>query len=148
MLMQNLSRNLTASTLIAFLCGCASNVKTVEKPPAPVLSVNECAVLSKSCVYEGSYDKDERGYAEQEAKRLNQDQKIRLVSSVTQPVVKTDTQPQAKETKETAAKSPSKTVAKNTSKKAGKGAAKPAPKLALKTVAKVAPKQVAAKTSK
>lgn len=34
--------------------------------------VNECQINRSSCMYEGPYEPDERGYAEEEAKRLNE----------------------------------------------------------------------------
>ena len=39
---------------------------------------DECKWNRSSCIYEGSYEADERDYAEEEAKRLNREASRRL----------------------------------------------------------------------
>jgi hypothetical protein len=58
--------------LAAIASGCASRGSaTVSRNP-------QCAVAPGSCLYEGSYESDEKDYAEQEARRLNRAQLIKM----------------------------------------------------------------------
>ena len=67
-----LSRFGVAASLLIFLAGCST--------PAPQVAdqSNECRWNRNSCLYEGSYEADERAYAEEEARRLNRAQSVRL----------------------------------------------------------------------
>ena len=64
------------STLLA-----ACSVFSDSDEPASVAVTersNECRWNRQSCIYEGRYESDERDYAEEEARRLNQAQAARL----------------------------------------------------------------------
>lgn len=84
MFIQILSRCGAALFLAALVAGC-----TITRPPAADRTVSSSAQVSdqckanrKSCLHEGSYDPDERDYAEAEAKRLNQAELARLRRSM------------------------------------------------------------------
>ncbi len=79
--MQALSRYLVALFLVALLSGCAGSDKSAKKTTVPLAIANECGIIRSSCIYEGDYESGERDYAEQEARRLNNAQSIRLVHS-------------------------------------------------------------------
>lgn len=58
--------------LTVFLVGCGG------ARPAPPVSSNNCIINPSSCMYEGSYELNEREFAEQEARRLNRESANRL----------------------------------------------------------------------
>jgi hypothetical protein len=79
-----LARRVVLLLLVAFVCGCSSTktspgasgstsspaqTASTKAGSAPV--ADNCAANRKKCLYKGSYDPGERGYAEEEAKRLN-----------------------------------------------------------------------------
>ena len=78
MSIQTFSRCAVVLSLAVFITGCGGGAST--KPVAAELR-NDCKWHRSSCLYEGSYEPGERDYAEQEAKRLNEAQSIRLVHS-------------------------------------------------------------------
>lgn len=71
---RTLGRLAAALVLAALASGCASDPTGVST----ALSKPLCALSPSSCLYSGSYEPDEAAYAEQEARRLNQAQLIRL----------------------------------------------------------------------
>lgn len=71
MSIQLLSRGGIAVFFVALVSGCS----TTEPAPADFAATTvECKQNRRSCLYEGSYEPDERAYAEEEARRLNQAQ--------------------------------------------------------------------------
>lgn len=72
MSIQTLSRYGVALFLVALVSGC-SLVGLGGSGRG-----DECKWNRSSCMYEGAYEPGEEGYAEQEAKRLNQAQSVRL----------------------------------------------------------------------
>ncbi len=71
MSIQSLRRLGLILCLAVFLSGCSGGGRS------SVLG-GECAWYRGGCSYEGSYDADERDYAEREAARLNRAQSSRL----------------------------------------------------------------------
>lgn len=79
MSVRTISRLGAASVLAILVSGCASsNGPSAGSSIRTTLSKPLCAVSPGSCLYEGSYESGEAAYAEQEARRLNQAQLIRL----------------------------------------------------------------------
>ena len=74
--MQTLGRCGIALCLAALAAGCSSGggSGTVSR------LFNECTWNRSACLYEGQYEADEEEYAEEEAKRLNRAQSIRMRS--------------------------------------------------------------------
>ena len=72
--MQTLSRLGTALFFTMLVAGCGSSVEQTASLERP----NDCRWNRSSCIYEGQYEPDERDYAEEEAKRLNQAQLQRM----------------------------------------------------------------------
>ncbi|MEO6986773.1 MAG: hypothetical protein ABI155_15680 [Paralcaligenes sp.] len=67
-----LSRCSIALLLATFVSGCSlTSHKNSDRS-------NECRWNPNSCMYNGAYEPGERGYAEQEAARLNQAESARL----------------------------------------------------------------------
>lgn len=75
-----LSRYCVAIVVVTLLFGCSSNspkksvnpsVGTPLSDLAESLGEVKCKLNRSSCMYEGQYDSEERGYAEQEARNLN-----------------------------------------------------------------------------
>jgi len=62
---------------VVFLAGLASGCSSTGSGTVSRL-FNECTWNRSECLYEGSYEPDEEAYAEEEAKRLNQEQSGRL----------------------------------------------------------------------
>jgi len=60
-----------ALLLAAIASGCSLMGKSSERS-------SDCTWNRSSCLYEGKYEAGEEGYAEQEAKRLNQAQSAKL----------------------------------------------------------------------
>ncbi|HLU02710.1 MAG TPA: hypothetical protein VKZ94_08095 [Advenella sp.] len=81
MSIETCSRCAIVLSLVVFIAGCGTADN--KKPVAADLS-NDCKWHRSSCLYEGSYEPGERDYAEQEAKRLNLAQTIRLTHSTWQ----------------------------------------------------------------
>ncbi|MGB6008958.1 hypothetical protein [Castellaniella sp.] len=74
-----LSRLGAVLALAALASGCASDSSgSLSSSIGTALSKPLCAVSPSSCLYQGSYEPGEAAYAEQEARRLNQAQLIRL----------------------------------------------------------------------
>jgi len=70
MTIQTLSRCGIAIFLAALASGCSwTGSKTSDHGDT---HGNQCKANPSSCMYEGHYEPGERGYAEQEAKQLNQ----------------------------------------------------------------------------
>jgi len=69
--MQSLSRCGVALLFAVFVAGCSSPASVADR-------TNECTWNRSSCIHEGSYEPDEREYAEKEARRLNRAQSARL----------------------------------------------------------------------
>ena len=61
-----------ALILAVFISGCGSSPR--ERSGGD----DECHWRRSSCLYEGAYETGERDYAEQEARRLNQAQALRM----------------------------------------------------------------------
>ena len=78
MSVQTFGRCAVVLSLAVFIAGCGGGAN--KKPVAAELR-NDCTWHRSSCLYEGSYEPDERDYAEREAKRLNLAQTIRLTHS-------------------------------------------------------------------
>lgn len=81
MSIRTLSRLGTVLALAALASGCASDSNTtggIGSSIGTALSKPLCAVSPSSCIYKGSYEPGEATYAEQEARRLNQAQLLRL----------------------------------------------------------------------
>lgn len=67
------------SSLVLFLAGIMAGCSALDILGSSAQNrVDECTGNRARCQYEGSYDKDEKAYAEQEAARLNRAQSIRL----------------------------------------------------------------------
>ncbi|MEO6959664.1 MAG: hypothetical protein ABI081_06720 [Burkholderiaceae bacterium] len=66
MSIQTLGRRSVTLFLVALVSGCSL------VGPKDSDRSNECKWNRSSCIYEGAYEPGEQGYAEQEAKRLNQ----------------------------------------------------------------------------
>jgi len=63
---------LGAGVLLA-ACGTSSpEPPTYRASASPVTPSNTCRWNPRACIYEGSYERGERDYAEEEARRLNQ----------------------------------------------------------------------------
>lgn len=60
--------------LVAVVAGCSSGGSGSKSAAG-----DDCKWLRSRCLYEGSYDRGERDYAEQEAKRLNAAESQRLM---------------------------------------------------------------------
>ncbi|MGB6242464.1 MAG: hypothetical protein WBF69_08270 [Castellaniella sp.] len=77
---RTLSRLGAVVALAMLASGCASDSTTssLGDSISTALSKPLCAVSPSSCLYKGSYEPGEAAYAEQEARRLNQAQLIRL----------------------------------------------------------------------
>lgn len=67
-----LGRCSIAMILVVFIAGCGSSHN--ERSGAG----DECSWSRSSCLYEGAYETGERDYAEQEARRLNEAQSLRM----------------------------------------------------------------------
>ncbi len=78
MSVKTVSRCAVVLSLAVFIAGCGSSAK---KSPVAAARSDDCRWYRISCLYEGSYEPGERDYAEQEAKRLNQAESLRLVHS-------------------------------------------------------------------
>ena len=66
--------------LLTSLVACGTSKEAVTSAaPAPV--AKECGQRS-SCIFKGSYESGERKFAEEEARRLNKAQTLRLTKSV------------------------------------------------------------------
>lgn len=75
------SFNRCSAALVLFtLLGACSVFSDSDEPASVTVSErsNECRWNRQSCIYEGRYESDERDYAEEEARRLNQAQAARL----------------------------------------------------------------------
>lgn len=68
MSIQMLSRCGLGLALVAIVSGCSMGGSRSS----------ECSWYRSSCIYKGSYEPGEEGYAEQEAKRLNRDAAAKL----------------------------------------------------------------------
>lgn len=81
MSIETFSRCAVVFSLAVVLVGCGggANKKTFAAGPS-----DDCKWHRSSCLYEGAYEPGERDYAEQEAKRLNLAQTIRLTRSTWQ----------------------------------------------------------------
>ena len=66
--------------LLASAAGCGTS-KDAAKSDASTPIANECSPRS-SCIFKGSYESGERKFAEEEARRLNKAQTLRLTKSV------------------------------------------------------------------
>ena len=77
-----LARCATATTFFALTVGCGSAPTPLELlgGSSEPDRIDECKSNRRACIYEGSYDRGERDYAEEEAKRLNQAQLRRIRS--------------------------------------------------------------------
>lgn len=64
--------------LIVLVSGCSSVSQGGSSSRAASEQADACAQNPASCMHEGRYDVDEQEYAEQEAKRLNQAESIRM----------------------------------------------------------------------
>ena len=65
--------------LLTSVVGCGTS-KEAAKSDAPAPIANECST-PKSCIFIGSYESGERKFAEEEAKRLNKAQTLRLTKN-------------------------------------------------------------------
>ncbi|WP_170940283.1 MULTISPECIES: hypothetical protein [Bordetella] len=65
----------------AALCVAALTAACSSSPGTSSRLFNECTWNRSACMYEGSYEPDEEAYAEEEARRLNKSQSIRLRSN-------------------------------------------------------------------
>ena len=75
---QVIRRTRLAVCLATLLVGCGSPLSKLESTAQN--RVDECTGNRSRCMYEGSYDKNEKEYAEREAARLNRAQSLRLGS--------------------------------------------------------------------
>lgn len=66
--------------LLTSVVGCGTS-KDAAKLDASTPIANECSPRS-SCIFKGSYESGERKFAEEEARRLNKAQTLRLTKSV------------------------------------------------------------------
>jgi len=75
-----LARYTMATAVLAVIAGCGSGVTPLDllAGPSGPERVDECESNRRACLYEGSYERGERDYAEEEAKRLNQAQVRRI----------------------------------------------------------------------
>lgn len=66
--------------VLALAAGCSSRGSPAFSSGGRALTVydDECRGNRRACIYEGSYEPGERGYAEEEAKRLNRAQAARI----------------------------------------------------------------------
>lgn len=64
--------------VIALLAGCGSSNPGGSGSSAALVRSEECLRNRSQCIYEGSYEKGERAYAEEQARRLNRAQSARL----------------------------------------------------------------------
>ena len=71
-----LSRSALVLFLAALMTACGSPLSRLESTAQN--RVDECTGNRSRCMYEGSYDKDEKEYARQEAARLNRAQSLRM----------------------------------------------------------------------
>lgn len=83
MSIHTISRCGAALFFVALIAGCSSTKPTVQekasmKGATPARANNECKANRSKCLYDGHYDAGERGYAEDEAKRLNLAESERL----------------------------------------------------------------------
>jgi len=76
MAMQTFVRCGAALLLVVFVSACSSTPSRVSSRGYDRSS--ECRLSRSSCLYEGAYEPGERDYAEQEAKRLNQAESVRV----------------------------------------------------------------------
>ena len=77
MSMQLLSRSGFALVFLAVVAGCSSTEPESAGFASSAVD-SECRNNRRACLYEGSYESGERGYAEEQARRLNQAQTARL----------------------------------------------------------------------
>jgi len=66
-----------ALCFVALAAGCSSTSSSMS----PSRLFNACTWNPSGCRYEGAYEPGEREYAEEEAKRLNRAQSVKLRSS-------------------------------------------------------------------
>lgn len=78
MSIRTFSRCTAVLSLAIFVAGCGAGA---NKDQVAADRSNDCKWYRISCLYEGAYEPGERDYAEQEAKRLNQAESLRLVHS-------------------------------------------------------------------
>lgn len=82
MSIQMLSRRVAALFFVALAAGCSSTKTNTGASESGITSIksssaasaratDDCSSNRRKCIYKGSYEPGERGYAEQEAKRLN-----------------------------------------------------------------------------
>src|SRR5690554_4728321 len=69
-----------AAVSLSTLLGACSVFSDDDEPASVAVTErsSECRWNRQSCIYEGRYESDERDYAEEEARRLNQAQAARL----------------------------------------------------------------------
>lgn len=77
--MRALTRHGFVLFLLTSVVGCGTS-KEAAKPDAPAPIANECSTRS-SCIFKGSYESGERKFAEEEARRLNNAQTLRLTKN-------------------------------------------------------------------
>ena len=68
-----------ATALVAvLLTGCGIGSPGASGSTSALLRTDDCLRDRRSCIHEGSYEQGERAYAEEQARRLNRAQSVRL----------------------------------------------------------------------
>ncbi|MBN3269287.1 hypothetical protein QCN28_13535 [Bordetella bronchiseptica] len=79
MYVQTWSRWAASLSLVALVSGCSwIGLGDSDRGSTSSRVSDECRWNRSGCIYEGSYEPDERDYAEAEARRLNQAESARL----------------------------------------------------------------------